>query len=140
MNHTQSAAGLGGQPQPQQQPQFNMASAFFGHYGPATANNMIHHHQRGFVTSTPVQSSNGLNLSSSSGSASASSSSSSGLNSSSSPEDGKVEKLSRSHQYKKVSFYTMKIRSSKSIRGGSGSSISKHYSLMNPSAVTSPYP
>lgn len=102
MNHTQSAAGLGGQPQPQQQPQFNMASAFFGHYGPATANNMIHHHQRGFVTSTPVQSSNGLNLSSSSGSASASSSSSSGLNSSSSPEDGKVEKLSRSHQYKKI--------------------------------------
>merc|ERR1719220_1177422 len=91
MNHTQSAAGLGGQPQPQQQPQFNMASAFFGHYGPAAANNMIHHHQRGFVTSTPVQSSNGLNLSSSSG-----------LNSSSSPEDGKVEKMTRSHQYKKI--------------------------------------
>merc|ERR1711936_1523038 len=60
---------------------------------------MVHHHQRGFVTSTPVnQSSNGLNLSSSSASAS----SSSGLNSSSSPDDGKVEKLSRSHQYKKI--------------------------------------
>ena len=102
MNHTQSAAGLGGQPQ-QQQPQFNMASAFFGHF-PTTANtNMVHHHHVGFDTSTPIRNINQrTNLSSSSGSASASSSS--GLNSSSSPDDGKVEKLSRSHQYKKVSF------------------------------------
>merc|ERR1711981_914410 len=71
------------------------SAAFFGHF-PAT---MAGQPTSGFVTSTPVSNNNpGLNLCTSS----SSSSSSSGLNSSSSPEDGKVEKLSRSHQYKKI--------------------------------------
>ena len=92
MNHAAPHVGLGGQ---QQQPQFSMASAaFFGHF-PATMGQPT----SGFVTSTPVSNNNpGLNLCTSS----SSSASSSGLNSSSSPEDGKGEKMSRSSQYKKV--------------------------------------
>ena len=83
------------------QPPFNLASAaYFGHYAIGTAPPGT---IPGFAaTSTPVG--HGLNLTSPNSASSASSASTSGssLNSSTSPEDGKGEKMSRSSQYKKV--------------------------------------